>query len=85
MYLLIRNDALEPQKTVDRICEGMSILGIWVHHKTELADISSNEVDSIAIEIARIDFWGIDLDDGPVFRITPAAAEVDGRREGDMS
>jgi hypothetical protein len=53
----------------------MGILGIGVHHTSEL--------DGIAVEISRVD-----LDDGPVIGITLAAAadaDVDGRREDDMT
>ncbi len=84
-HLLVRNGALEPQKTVERIQEGMEILG--AHHTSELADWDAGtEVDGIAVEIARVDLGGVDLDDGPVLGIIlAAAADSNGRREDDMA
>ena len=87
-HLIVRNGALEPQKTVNRIYEGMGILGIGAHHTSELVnwDVGTTKVNGIAFEIACINLRGINLNDRPVLSITlTAATDADGRREDDMA
>ena len=45
---------------------------------------AGTEVNDIAVEIARIDLGGVDLDGSPVLSITPNA-DIDGRGEDDMA
>ena len=88
-HLPVRNGAFESQKAVERILGGMAILKIEAHHLSEVpARDASAKVDGVAVEIARVDLGGIDLNDSPVLGITLATAPdpgADGRREDNMT
>jgi hypothetical protein len=64
-----------------QIHEGLRILGIRVHHASELIGCdTATEVDDIALELLASTFEESIFDDGPVFGITLVTkADVDGR------